>query len=117
VNTIFVYGLLKPGLSLHHVAEPFVLRGLAAKTKGRLYDAGVPAARFDEDGEIVGFVFWLDEARLDEALAVLDDLEDEGVEYRRTIVTAETEEGPVRAQAYEYLKEVRPDRFVGTSWS
>jgi len=116
VNTMFVYGLLKPGLRLHDVAEPFVVRSAPATTKGRLYDAGVPAARFGEDGEIEGFVFWLDEARLDEALAVLDDLEDEGIEYRRMVVTAETADGPVEAQAYEYLKEVRPERFVGKTW-
>ena len=114
---MFVYGLLKPGLRLYHVAEPFVIKTAPARVKGRLYDAGVPAARFDEDGEIEGFVFELDEARLDEALRILDDLEDEGVEYRRIVLTAATPDGPVEAFAYEYLRVVDPASFVGPSWS
>ncbi len=116
MNTIFVYGLLKPGLRLHHVAEPFVIASKQARVKGRLYDAGVPAARFDEDGEIEGFVFELDEANLDEALRVLDDLEDEGVEYRRIVLSAATPEGAVEAWAYEYLRPLDPGAFVGTTW-
>jgi gamma-glutamylcyclotransferase (GGCT)/AIG2-like uncharacterized protein YtfP len=111
---MFVYGLLKPGLRLYHVAEPFVVDATPATVRGRLYDAGVPAARFDEDGVIEGFLFTLDEARLDEALAVLDELEDEGDEYRRIVLTAVTGDGEVEAYAYEYLKE--PGRFVGTTW-
>lgn len=47
MNTVFVYGLLKPGFSLHHVAEPFVAASMPGRTRGRLYDADVPAARFD----------------------------------------------------------------------
>lgn len=111
-----MYGLLKPGESLHHVAEPFVLRSVAALVRGRLYDAGVPAARFDEDGTIEGFVFWLDPDRLDEALRVLDDLEDEGERYRRIAVEARTDDGSVQAFAYEFLEPLdgRPD--VGPSW-
>jgi len=125
VNSIFVYGLLKPGFRLHHIAEPYVLRWAPARVRGRLYDAGsseaspsdrLPAARFDEDGEIEGFVFWLDEARLDEALAVLDDLEDEGTEYRRIVVPASTADDTVEAFAYEYLPAVDPGRFVGPTW-
>ncbi len=114
---MFVYGLLKPGLRLYHVAEPYVTRAIQARASGRLYDAGVPAARFDEDGEIEGFVFFLDDARLDEALRELDDLEDEGTEYRRIVITVRTEEGDVEAHAYEYLLELAPEAFVGTSWS
>jgi gamma-glutamylcyclotransferase (GGCT)/AIG2-like uncharacterized protein YtfP len=116
MNTMFVYGLLKPGLSLHHVAEPYVTRAVPARARGRLYDAGVPAARFDEDGEIEGFVFFIDEVRLDEALRELDDLEDEGTEYRRIVVSLATEDGPVEAYAYHYLLEVAPEAYVGTAW-
>lgn len=116
MNTIFVYGLLKPGFSLHHVAQPFVVRSLPATTRGRLYDAGVPAARFDEHGEIEGFVFWLDEARLDEALRVLDELEDEGDVYRRIVVETTTAEGIAAAQAYQYLASLDGRRVVGPTW-
>jgi gamma-glutamylcyclotransferase (GGCT)/AIG2-like uncharacterized protein YtfP len=116
VNTIFVYGLLKPGHRLHHVAEPFVERASRARARGRLYDAGVPAARFDEDGDIEGYVFWLEPADLDEALRVLDELEDEGVEYRRITIDVSTGEGTLAAHAYEYLLPLdgRPD--VGPVW-
>lgn len=116
MNAIFVYGLLKPGLRLHHVVEPYVTAAEPAEVDGRLYDAGVPAARFDEPGRISGFVFRLDPERMAEALAVLDDLEDEGEIYRRVEVTASTASGKVRAQAYEYLLDLegRPD--VGGCW-
>jgi gamma-glutamylcyclotransferase (GGCT)/AIG2-like uncharacterized protein YtfP len=116
LNAIFVYGLLKPGLRLHHVVAPFVVRSVGGRTRGGLYDAGVPAARFDEDGEIEGFVFWLDEGRLDEALRILDDLEDEGDMYRRITIDVTTDEGPVKAQAYEYLPSLDGLPAVGSSW-
>lgn len=116
MNRLFVYGLLKPGLRLFHVAEPFVVRASPATAKGRLYDDGVPAARFDEDGEIDGFVLWLDERRVDEALRILDDLEDEGSEYARRTIVVRTRDGDLEAFAYDYLLPLdgRPD--VGRIW-
>jgi gamma-glutamylcyclotransferase (GGCT)/AIG2-like uncharacterized protein YtfP len=117
VNRVFVYGLLKPGQRLHHVAAPFVMRTEEGRVRGRLYDAGVPAARFDEEGDIEGFVFWLDDARLDEALRVLDDLEDEGTEYRRTTVAVRTGDRTVSAYAYEYLLPLAGASFVGPVWT
>lgn len=116
MNTLFVYGLLKPGLRLHHVVEPYVTRSASATACGRLYDAGVPAARFDEDGDIEGFVLWLDDARVDDALRVLDDLEDEGIEYARIVVPARVQDVTVEAFAYHYLADVGADRYVGTAW-
>jgi gamma-glutamylcyclotransferase (GGCT)/AIG2-like uncharacterized protein YtfP len=116
VNAVFVYGLLKPGQRLHHIAAPFVEHTAQATTRGRLYDAGVPAARFDEDGVVEGYVFRLDEARLDDALRILDDLEDEGTEYRRVTVDVSTDDGAVRAFAYEYLLPLDGCRFVGPRW-
>lgn len=113
MNTVFVYGLLKPGFRYHYLAEPFLIEAQPATVKGRLYDHGVPAARFDEDGEIDGYLFRLD--RIDEALKVLDDLEDEGERYRRVVVQAATSDGTVDAYAYEYLLPVH--RFVGRSWA
>jgi gamma-glutamylcyclotransferase (GGCT)/AIG2-like uncharacterized protein YtfP len=115
VNAIFVYGLLKPGLRLHHVAAPFVTRSAPATARGRLYDAGVPAARFDEDGEIEGFVFWLQ--RPDDALRVLDELEDEGNDYRRIVIDVRTQDATVSAYAYEYLLPLQECPHVGPSWT
>jgi gamma-glutamylcyclotransferase (GGCT)/AIG2-like uncharacterized protein YtfP len=116
VNALFVYGLLKPGFSLHHVAEPFVTKVIPGRSRGRLYDAGVPAARFDEDGLIEGFVLWLDRERLDEAFRILDDLEDEGTEYRRVPIEVQTEGGTVSSWAYEYLLPVEGRPAAGTAW-
>lgn len=116
MNAVFVYGLLKPGQRLHHVAEPFVVESSPATARGRLYDAGVPAARFDEDGEIEGFVFRLDTARLDEALGILDDLEDEGRDYRRVTIEVRTKSGPLTTFAYEYLLPLDGCPAAGTCW-
>jgi gamma-glutamylcyclotransferase (GGCT)/AIG2-like uncharacterized protein YtfP len=116
VNAIFVYGLLKPGFSLYGVAEPFVVSSKPATASGRLYDAGVPAARFDEDGAIEGFVFWLDPDRIDEALKVLDELEDEGQVYRRQEINATTAEGEERVYTYHYIPSVEGLPDVGPVW-
>lgn len=116
MNRIFVYGLLKPGFTLHHVAEPFVVSSEPGTVRGRLYDAGVPAARFDQDGEIDGFVFTLGDERSEEALRVLDELEDEGEEYRRIVIDVAIGDGVVQAHAYEYLGPLDERRDVGRSW-
>ena len=85
-------------------------------TRGRLYDAGVPAARFDEDGEIEGFVFWLDPARLDQVIEILDDVEDEGEVYSRITIEVTCEGTTVAAQAYHFLGPLGGRPVVGTSW-
>ena len=116
MNAIFVYGLLKPGQRLHYIAEPFVERTAPARAAGRLYDAGVPAARFDEAGDIDGYLLWIEEARLEEALRVLDELEDEGIEYRRVTIDVATEDGTLPAHAYEYLLSLDDRPYVGRVW-
>lgn len=116
MNRLFVYGLLKPDQRLYDVVAPYVLRSTPGTTTGRLYDAGVPAARFDEDGEIDGVVLWLDEDGLDHALRILDDLEDEGTEYERRVVKVLTRDGTLDAFAYEYLLQIDGAPYVGRSW-
>ena len=116
MNALFVYGLLKPGLRLHHIVAPFVELSAPATARGRLYDAGVPAARFDEEGQIEGVVLMLDARRLDEALRVLDDLEDEGTDYRRIVIETRTAGEPIRAFAYEYLLPLDGLAPIGASW-
>ena len=74
------------------------------------------AARFDEDGTIEGFVFSLDPQRMDEALKVLDELEDEGQVYRRQEIDVRTAEGEHRAYAYHYLGSVEGLTDVGAVW-
>lgn len=116
MNAVFVYGLLKPGFSLHHVVEPYVVRSLPGRVRGRLYNADVPAARFDEGAEIEGVVFWLDHERVTEALDALDELEDEGEVYRRVVVEVNTDTQPVKAFAYEYIGPLDGRPAVGSSW-
>lgn len=108
----FVYGLLKPGYRLHHLVEPYLLDARRATHPGRLYDAGVPAARFEGDGVVEGYLLRLDPERLPEALEVLDDLEDEGERYRRVVL--EVDGGP--AFAYEWLGPTDGLPDVGPSW-
>jgi gamma-glutamylcyclotransferase (GGCT)/AIG2-like uncharacterized protein YtfP len=116
VNTVFVYGLLKPGLRMHHMVEPFLERSAAGTARGRLYAAEYPAARFDEDGEIDGFILWLDANRLDEILQLLDEAEDEGVMYERRTIDVQTDDGSVRAHAYHWLLALDGCPDVGRSW-
>jgi gamma-glutamylcyclotransferase (GGCT)/AIG2-like uncharacterized protein YtfP len=116
MNAVFVYGLLKPGFRLHDTVAPFVERSATGTARGRLYAARYPAARFDEDGEIDGFVLWLDGGRLDEALRLLDEVEDEGVMYDRRVIEVTTIGGPVEAFAYHYLLSVEGCEDAGRSW-
>jgi gamma-glutamylcyclotransferase (GGCT)/AIG2-like uncharacterized protein YtfP len=115
-DAIFVYGLLKPGLSLYHLVEPFVVRSATAVARGRLYAAEYPAALFGEEGEIDGVVLSLDPERLDEALRVLDEAEDEGVMYERRTIDVRTDDGTVPAFAYHWLLTVDGCPHVGRSW-
>lgn len=73
---------------------------------GRLFDAagGLSAARFGLPGTIDGFVLRLDPRPAGEAMRLLDDVEDEGREYRRVPVAVRTRDGgQSAAYAYEYL--------------
>lgn len=111
-DAAFVYGLLKPGYRLHHLVEPYLLDVRPATHPGRLYDAGVPAARFDADGVVEGFLLRLDPERIDEAVGILDDLEDEGERYRRVVL----EIAGHTAFAYEWLGPTDDLPEVGPSW-
>ena len=106
MNAVFVYGLLRPGYSLHHTVEPCVVRSAPGTARGNVYDAQYPGGRFDEDGEVDGVVLWLDDARLDEALQILDEVEDEGEMYDRRVISVATADGPVDAFVYHYLLDV-----------
>lgn len=115
-EAIFVYGLLKPGLRMYPMVEPYVVRSAPGTAVGRLYAAEYPAAIFGEDGEIDGVVLWLDGGRLDEALRMLDEAEDEGVMYERRTIAVQTDQGPVEAYAYHWLLRLDGCPDVGRSW-
>jgi gamma-glutamylcyclotransferase (GGCT)/AIG2-like uncharacterized protein YtfP len=103
VTHLFVYGTLRPGDVRWPILAPFVAGdGVADSVRGRVYDTGrgYPAARFDEDGTILGRTYPLRADHLTEALDVIDD-EESSVEggYLRVAVTTAL---GTRAWAYEY---------------
>lgn len=78
MTQLFVYGTLRPGEVRWQHLEPFVVgEGREASVAGELYDTGLdyPAAIFDGDHQIFGRVYTLNEARLPDALAHLDEVE------------------------------------------
>lgn len=100
---LFVYGTLRPGDVRWPFLEPFVTdEGTDDAVPGSLYDTGLqyPAAVFGSDGTILGRTYELAMATLDEALAVLDDVEGTvlGLYHRVGVSTV----AGFAAWAYEY---------------
>lgn len=89
MNQLFVYGTLMPGDVRWQFLAPYVVgEPVAATVRGALYDTGhgYPALFPDGDRDVPGVLVALDQKRLDEALAVLDEVEGlvEGL-YRREL--------------------------------
>jgi gamma-glutamylcyclotransferase (GGCT)/AIG2-like uncharacterized protein YtfP len=116
---VFVYGTLLPGEPLWPALAPHATSWAPATARGSLWDTGVgyPAARFDDggaDGDLVpGVVVTVDPDRYPEVVALLDDIEDVGVLYRRVQVV--TSAGP--AVAYEWLGPVDGLVPLADGWS
>jgi gamma-glutamylcyclotransferase (GGCT)/AIG2-like uncharacterized protein YtfP len=109
VEAVFVYGTLKRGERNHPLVADHLLRAVPGYVEGfalyhlppggerpYAYPAMVPG-----EGRVFGEVLFLQE----EALPLLDALEEEGVEYRRVRVRVRTAEGEVEAWTYLYLEE------------
>jgi gamma-glutamylcyclotransferase (GGCT)/AIG2-like uncharacterized protein YtfP len=116
-NRLFVYGTLRPGEVRWQFLEPFVDgEGHDDSVAGALYDTGhgYPAARFDRPGLIHGRCYELLVETLDEALALLDEVE-AAVEhlFRRVVVT--TTSG-VDAWAYEFCDTHELPRVDSGDW-
>lgn len=116
MERVFVYGTLKRGGRNHGLVAPYLLRvlpgwvegfGLFALEEGEgrpyPYPAMVPGG-----GRVYGEVLFLK----GEALPLLDELEEEGREYRRARVRVETEEGPLEAWTYLYLEDLTGARAL-----
>ncbi|HJV09754.1 MAG TPA: gamma-glutamylcyclotransferase [Acidimicrobiales bacterium] len=115
MDHVFVYGTLMPGQPLWPALAPYAVSWHAATAGGRIWDTGrgYPAVQFDAGGQPVpGVVVVLDPARLVEAVALLDEIEEEGSLYRRVEVA--TSAGP--AFAYEWLGPVDGLRLLPAGW-
>ncbi len=100
---LFVYGTLRPGDVRWPVLQRYVVDdGVDDSTDGQVFDTGCdyPAAIFGEGGRIRGRTYRLNTDLLDEALAVLDEVEDTvaGLYHRVRITTG----AGVDAWAYAY---------------
>ena len=115
MDRLFVYGTLMPGAPLWPALEPFAVSWEPATAAGRIWDTGhgYPGVRFDPAGEAVpGVLVLLDPARAAEAVALLDEIEEEGRLYRRVKVV--TSVGP--ALAYEWLGPTEGLRVLPEGW-
>ena len=107
MEAVFVYGTLKRGERNHPLVRPYLHRVLPGFVEGfRLYHLPQGPHRpyaypgmAPGEGRVVGEALFL----AHETLPLLDELEDEGEEYRRVRVRVETGEGPLEAWAYLYL--------------
>lgn len=96
-HRLVVYGTLRPGEPNHHLVAPLgswrpvMVRGCVGDW------CGYPILRWDPDGPPVPAALVTTE-RLPTAIAGLDRFE--GPAYRRRLVVAETDTGPVLAQCY-----------------
>lgn len=114
---LFVYGTLRQGDVRWKFLEPFVAdTGTPDTAEGALYDTGqqYPAARFDETGTIVGHLYRLRPDRIEEALALMDEVESavEGLFHRVVIVTS----SGIESWAYQYGNGLVLHRITSGDW-
>jgi gamma-glutamylcyclotransferase (GGCT)/AIG2-like uncharacterized protein YtfP len=103
IRHLFVYGTLRPGQVRWRFLEPFAVgEGEDDSAIGTLFDTGngYPAAKFGSGGVVHGRVYELRPDRLDEALALLDEVESVVLDpFHRVAITTTTGRA---AWAYEY---------------
>ena len=89
IGAVFVYGTLMPGHLRWSIIEPYVVERWQDVVAGQLYDTGrgYPGARFDAPGRIPGWGLRLDEARLADAVDLLDEVEGPHLYTRVEVVT------------------------------
>lgn len=111
---LFVYGTLRRGGRNHGLVAGHLQGVIPGFVEGyQLFhlEGGRPypyPGMVPGPGRVYGEVLFLPE----EVLSLIDDLEDEGVEYQRKGVTVQTEEGPLEAWAYVYLGDVSEAAFL-----
>lgn len=97
---LFVYGSSMPGMSRYREISEYVTRSARDSVQGQLYDSGLgyPMAKFGGEGEVRGFVLWLDPETADAALAEMTRLES-GLFHPTSVRTL----SGVTAQGYEWI--------------
>jgi gamma-glutamylcyclotransferase (GGCT)/AIG2-like uncharacterized protein YtfP len=120
---VFVYGTLMPGGPLWPVLAPSAVSWQPATAAGSLWDTGLgyPAARFDDPadgggrggGGVPGVLVAVDPSDYAAVIDRLDDIEEEGMLYRR--VEVQTSAGP--AVAYEWLGPTDGLALLAGGWS
>jgi gamma-glutamylcyclotransferase (GGCT)/AIG2-like uncharacterized protein YtfP len=113
---VFVYGTLKPGQLYWPRISAWVVYTEEASVRGELFDTvlGYPAAVFGDNDVVEGVLLHVPAAVLDKVLAVMDEIEVEGKEYRRVRVL--TLAG-VEAIAYEWMGPTEGMRPLSGPWS
>ena len=99
---LFVYGTLMPGETRWRHLSPYAVSWRRATVPGRLWDTGYgyPAAKFDDAaGEIPGIVVRLRAEAAEVAIRLLDQIEGEGLLYRRVEISTSCGQ----AISYEWL--------------
>lgn len=100
IRRLFVYGTLMPGRLRWPFLEPFAAGHRAATAAGRIFDSGLgwpvavlscPLVDAGSEHDVVpGFVVDLHARRLDEALVILDEVEDTATDTLRRVVVTTT---------------------------
>jgi gamma-glutamylcyclotransferase (GGCT)/AIG2-like uncharacterized protein YtfP len=111
-DSVFVYGLLKRGFSLHHHMAQGTFAG-DATARGILYSLGEYPGMVDGDGSVLGELYRFDDVAV--ALELLDEVEEydplepERSLYVRTVrpVTLRSSDAPVPAWCYLYNRSVK----------
>jgi gamma-glutamylcyclotransferase (GGCT)/AIG2-like uncharacterized protein YtfP len=113
MRQVFVYGTLMPGRLRWPTLERYAVMARSAEVPGALYDSGNgwPVAVFGSgDAVIPGVLVELDPGQVDEALPVLDDVEDTATDLLRRIVVTTTD--GERAWAYHWPHDVARMRRI-----
>lgn len=101
---LFVYGTLQPGEQRWSRIADLVQDVGSAQASGTIVATphGWPAATFDGEGTIHGYLLRVRDDARRELLERCDQVEAEGTLFRRVLVTVEGPDGPVDAFAYEW---------------
>lgn len=113
---IFAYGTLKPGGMYYSRVAQWVVFTTEAMVAGELFDTGFgyPAAVFGESDVVHGTLLHVPESVVDRVTETMDEIENEGEEYRRVrVVTLDGTE----AISYEWIGDTSRFRPLSGPWN